>query len=386
MVLSQHLTGSPTEAIVQLHKFRENVKKVKKHLNETWLMAVVKTNAYGHGAVQLSKEAVKAGADRLGVTSVAEGALLRQEGIQIPIHILGSIPAVQAEEAVKHDLIGSVSTIKQASALSKAAVRQKKWGYVHLKIDTGLHRFGVLPEEALAFLEECKGLPGLYWEGIYTHFSHADEGEWDRTERQFDTFIQTVHMLENKGWVFPVHHAGGSTITLERPDMHLDMVRPGISLLGYPPAPHRQSTLPLEPVMEVRTRILQIHELPPQTPIGYGGTYTCPSHRKIAVVPVGHGDGYARSLSNRGQMIVRGKRANIVGTISLDQTFLDITHIPGVVEGDKAVLIGRQDEEQIDAYDVAGWMDSITDEVLASLKERIPRIYTDLDTGKETNS
>ncbi|MFC3039557.1 alanine racemase [Virgibacillus xinjiangensis] len=383
MVLSQHLTGSPTEAIVHLHKYHENVKKVKKHLHQTWLMAVVKTNAYGHGVVQISKEAVKAGADRLGVSSVAEGVLLRKEGIRIPIQILGAIPGTLADDAVAYDLIGSISTKEQALAFSKAAVRHRKWGHVHLKIDTGLHRFGVPPEEAHDFLEECRGLPNLYWEGVYTHFSHADDGDWQRTESQYEKFLQTIQALEEKGWAFPVRHAGGSTIMLERQDMYLDMVRPGISLFGYPPAARQRSILDLEPVMEVKTRILQLHDLSAQTSIGYGGSYTCPSRRKIAVVPVGHGDGYARSLSNRGQMIVRGQRAGIVGTISLDQTFLDVTDISGVCEGDEVILIGRQHEEQITAYEVAEWMDSITDEALASLKERIPRVYSDMDTGKE---
>src|SRR5699024_10529894 len=161
---------------------------------------------------------------------------------------------------------------------------------------------------AIEFCQSCYELPGLQWDGIYTHFSSADEGEWEITEDQFALFMDTIKKLKKHGYHFPVRHAGGSTIAIERKDMHLDMVRPGIALFGYPPERRQDNMIPLKPVMSLRSRILHVRELPPGTPVGYGGSYVTKGHEKVAVIPIGHGDGYHRALSNNGQMLVHGKR------------------------------------------------------------------------------
>ncbi|WP_245835792.1 alanine racemase [Virgibacillus ndiopensis] len=371
-ILTSH---SPTVAEVDLKAFRCNVKMLKKHVKNSIFLAVVKTNAYGHGIVPIGCEAVNAGADRIGVTTVEEGALLRENGITVPIHILSSVIPKQAIDVVTYGLTASISSIQLAEHISKEATKQNRTIPVHLKIDTGLHRFGVDPASLFDFCKACYHLPGLYWEGIYTHFSCADEGDWVTTEQQFALFMNTVSALRKAGFDFSIHHVGGSTIAIEREDMHLDMVRPGVVLFGYPPALRQQDVVPLKSVMTLKSNLLHVQELPPNTAVGYGGKYVTTTTEKIAIVPIGLGDGYQRSLSNKGEMLVNGKRAKIVGTVSLDQTLLDVTPIPGVDVGDEVVIMGKQGDEEITAREIADWMNSIVDEVLASLTQRIRRVY-----------
>lgn len=365
----------PTIAEINLDAFCHNINQFKKHAQDVLMLAVVKTNAYGHGVLRVSQEATRAGVDRLGVTTVEEGAYLRANGIMCPVQLLSTVPPEQARDIVTYDLIPSVSTAHFLQTLSEEAEKAKKTVPVHLKIDVGLHRFGMAPEEALPFCRNNAALPGVTFEGIYTHFPSADEAEWETTERQFATFQQTVRELENEGYHFPIKHVGASTIALERPDMYCDMIRPGIALFGYTPEERQESILRLKPVLQLKSALIRVRKIPKNSGVGYGTSFIADSEQKIAVVPIGHGDGYSRSLSNNGEVLVHGKRAPIIGTISLDQTFIDVTDIPDAQEGDEVVLIGRQENEEITARDVAAWMDSIIDEVLASLLERIRRVY-----------
>ncbi len=339
------------------------------------LLAVVKTNAYGHGIVPISREAIRAGAEWLGVTTVEEGVLLRKSGITAPILLLSSITSEQVTDSVTYNLTASISTERFAYAISNEALMQNRIANVHLKLDTGLHRFGIGPHQVIDFCKSCYHLPGLNWEGIYTHFSSADEGDWVTTESQFNLFKNTVATLKQHGFIFPIRHVGGSTIAIERADMHLDMVRPGVALFGYHPALRQRKDMTLKRVMKLKSKLIHVRSLPPNTPVGYGGGYITTSTEKIAIVPIGHGDGYKRSLSTKGEMLVNGKRAKIVGTISLDQTLINVTTIPNASIGDEVVLIGTQGEEEISTREVAEWMDSIVDEVVASLMERIQRVY-----------
>ncbi|MGY0692048.1 alanine racemase [Virgibacillus sp. FSP13] len=376
MLYSMNLVSqSPTVAVVDLAAFKENIRTISEHTNHCLLLAVIKTNAYGHGIVPIGRAAINAGAERLGVTAVEEGAMLRENGIDVPIHILSSVTPDRAADVVRYGLTASISNQKLANAISEEAIKQHKITPVHLKMDTGLHRFGVDPMNMVDFCRSCYHLPGLQWEGVYTHFSSADEADWVTTEQQFMLFNNTMTDLKSHGYDFPLHHVGGSTIAIERNDMLLDMVRPGIALFGYPPALRQRDTITLKPVMTLKSKLLHVRKLSPNTPVGYGGSYITSTTEKIAIVPIGHGDGYQRALSNRGEMLVRGKRAPIVGTISLDQTLIDVTSIPDVCEGDEVVLLGKQGDEEINAREIAGWMNSIVDEVLSGLMERIRREY-----------
>lgn len=365
----------PTVAKIDLTAFKENIDTFQQRLENTMLLAVVKTDAYGHGILEISRAAIEAGVDRLGITSVEEGIFLRENGVKVPVQLLSAALPEQAEDIVAFDLIASVSTKHFAQELSEAAAKQDKIARVHLKIDTGLHRFGIEPEQAIEFCNDCYDLPGLEWEGIYTHFSSADDRDWGTTENQFALFMDTVFELKQEGFIFSIHHAGGSTIAIERPDMHLDMIRPGIALFGYHPAPDQEHIITLKPVMKLTTKILQIKKIAGDTPVGYGGNYRTKSSEVLAVLSIGHGDGYKRGLSNKGEVLVKGKRAKIVGTISLDQTMIDISDISNVSEGDDVILIGNMENEIITAREIAYWLNSIVDEVLSSLMARITRIY-----------
>ncbi|HLR80927.1 MAG TPA: alanine racemase [Bacillota bacterium] len=365
----------PTIAEINRSSFRKNILEIKKITRPSLFMAVVKTNAYGHGLVAMGETAVSAGADRLGVSTVEEGRVLREENVDIPIHLLSAICPEQASAVVHYNLIPLVSSRDAVIALNEEAKRQEKEVRVHFKLDTGLHRFGCSPREALDFIQTYYHLPHITWEGIYTHFSHADEGDWSTTEKQFALFKQTVTSLEKRGYVFPIQHVGGSTIAMERADMHLDMVRPGVSLFGYYPHSRQKKRLPLRPVMTLKSQIIQLLFLSAGTAIGYGGHYVTKADEMIAVLPIGHGDGYQRRLSNKGEVLVNGRRAPIVGMISLDQTMINVTHLPDVQVGDEVILMGKTDAEEITADEIACWMGSIVDEVLSGLMERIPRKY-----------
>ncbi|MFD1851120.1 alanine racemase [Oceanobacillus bengalensis] len=372
---SNMLEESPTVAEISLKAFHHNVEAIKRLVGNRILLAVIKTNAYGHGIMQVAKEAINAGAERLGVTTIKEGMLLRQSGISVPIHLLSPISPSQVDVVVFYQLIASISSREVAQALSKVATRYGNNATVHLKINTGLQRFGIEPNEAKEFCERCFSLPGLRWEGIYTHFSSADEGNWKTTEKQFQLYMDTVNRLNASGYVFSLHHVGASTIAIERKDMHLDMVRPGISLFGYPPAARQNNKISLQPVMCLKTKLVQVRTLPPNTKVGYGGEYITKTTEKIGILPIGHGDGFKRGLSNNGKVIVKGQKVDIIGTISLDQTFINVSQVPGVMVGDEVTLIGMQGNEVISAKDVADWLNSNVDEVLSSFMDRVRRVY-----------
>ena len=365
----------PTIAEIDLSAFSHNLNQFKNLAPDILLLAVIKTNAYGHGVFRIAQEAIDAGADRLGITTVEEGAYLRVNGVTSPIHLLCTVPFEQIKDIVTYDFIPSISTLEFAEKLSEEAEKAGKIIPVHAKIDVGLHRFGMAPEETGSFFRSSGSLPGISFEGIYTHFSEADEANWDMTERQFSLFQHTVGDLEEEGYHFPIKHVGASTIALERPDMYGDMIRPGIGLFGYTPDIRQENMIPLKPVLALKSKVLRVRKVPMNDGIGYGGNFVTGKECKIAIIPIGHGDGYSRFLSNKGEVLIRGKRAPIIGTISLDQTFVDVTAVPNVAEGDEVVLIGKQGYEEITAREVAVWMGSIVDEVLASLSERIERVY-----------
>lgn len=377
VILLNALVENHTVAEINLSHFEHNIKAIRNKIPNSIMLAVIKTDAYGHGIVPIAKRAIETGVERLGVTTVEEGALLRENGIHIPIHILSPNTLDQAKNVVYYHLTPSVSSVDQAKALSKETVKQNKKIVVHVKVNTGLQRFGIETENAIDFFKQCYELPGIEWEGIYTHFSSADEGDWITTEKQFQLFLTTVKRLKREGYKFQLHHVGASTIALERKDMHLDMVRPGIALFGYQPDERQEKLVTLKPAMSLKTILIQTRTLPPKTSLGYGGNYVTRGRERIGIIPIGHGDGYKRRLSNNGKVLVRGRKADIVGTISLDQTFINLTAVSEAKEGDEIVLIGEQGNSSITARDVANWIHSNVDEVLASLMSRIKRIYVE---------
>ena len=371
-------THPPTSALItwaeiDLDALRHNVRAIRSLVGPTVeLIAVVKANAYGHGAVPVAKSALAAGASRLAVHRVNEGVELREGGIEAPILLLGYAPLAAAATVVQYRLTPTVITKEFAAALD---------GYsgepipVHVKVDTGMGRYGVLPEEVVDFVRALNAMPHIVIEGIYTHFATADEADTSYMRRQFRIFRDVLSAVENAGVRPLIRHACNSAATLAFPEAHLDAVRPGLALYGMEPSEERPSPVPLRPVLSLKSRVARVRTLPAGSSIGYGRTYTLEQPTRVALVPVGYGDGYHRILSNRGQVLIHGQRARILGRVSMDQIVVDVNHIPDVQMEDEVVVIGEQGEDAIRAEEVARWAETINYEVTTSLLPRVTRVY-----------
>ena len=365
-----------TWAEVDLDAIAHNAHGLKKRAGEeTELMAVVKANAYGHGAVPVAKTALENGASRLAVNRALEGVELRQAGITAPVLILGySLPS-EAETIVRWDLTPTVTTVEGALALSAMSDRQGKVTSIHVKVDTGMGRFGLLPDEVVAFVRRISELPGLKLEGLFTHFALADSADKTYTRCQFGLYMRVVEQLEEAGFTIPLKHVANSATNLDLPEMHLDMVRCGIALYGLRPSDEVEPAIPLKPAMALKSRVARVRTLPPGSSISYGCTYITTRPTPVALVPVGYGDGYRRLLSNKGAVLIGGKRAPIVGRVCMDQFVVDVTAIEGVRQDDEVVVFGRQGEEEISAEEVAALAGTINYEVVTSILPRVTRVY-----------
>jgi len=345
------------------------------------LMVTVKANGYGHGAVEVARAALEGGATRLAVHRTLEGMQLRQTGIAAPILIMGYTLPAESERIVRWDLTPTVNSRPQAKALSAAAVAQGKPLPVHVKVDTGMSRYGLLPDEVLDFVRFLSELPGLVLEGLYTHYAVADLSDKTFTRHQFSIFMDVVKRLEETGFTFPLKHVANSATTLDLPEMALDMVRCGIALYGLRPSDEVEPAIPLRPALTLKSRVARVRTLPAGASISYGRTYITHKPTRVALVPVGYGDGYHRILSNRGAVLIHGQRAPIVGRVCMDQFVVDVSHIPGVRLHDEVVLIGQQGAGHITAEEVARWAETINYEVTTGLLPRVVRVY--LRAGKE---
>ena len=365
-----------TWAEIDLDAIAHNVRQLKRHIGErVKLTAVVKANAYGHGAVPVARTALENGAERLAVNRVVEGIELRRAGIAAPILILGYSPPWEAEAIVRHDLTPTITEREVALALARVAASQGKTVPVHVKVDTGMGRFGLLPKEVVDFAKGLADFPNLRLEGLYTHFATADEADKSHTRRQFGAFLDVLKRLEEAGIEVPIRHAANSAATLDLPETHLDMVRCGIAIYGLYPSAEVSHSIPLKPAMSLKSRVARLRTLPAGSCISYGCTYVTSSPTRVALVPVGYGDGYHRLLSNRGQVLIRGRRAPILGRVCMDQFVVDVSDIPGVRLNDEVVVFGRQGEEEISAEEVAAWAQTINYEVVTALMPRVTRVY-----------
>ena len=384
-----------TWAEIDLDAIAHNVQELKRRVGEnTELMAVVKANGYGHGAVPVAETALANGASRLAVNRAVEGVQLRQAGITAPVLILGYTLPAQAEAIVRWSLTPTVNDPEQARALSAAASRPpfippkacpeqgrrvggERGGAlpIHVKVDTGLGRFGLLPGEVVGFVRATSALPGLFLEGIYTHFAIADAADKTYTLQQFEIFREVVRRLEEAGFAIPIKHVAGSAATLDLPETHLDMVRCGITLYGLRPSDEVEPTIPLRPAMTLKSRVARVRILPAGSSISYGCTYTTSEPTRVALVPVGYGDGYHRLISNRGQVLIRGQRAPILGRVCMDQFVVEISHIPDVQQHDEVVLLGQQGDDEISVEEVAAWSETINYEVTTNILPRVTRVY-----------
>jgi len=379
-------------AEVGLKAIAHNVRELRRITHpEARLMVVVKANAYGHGVVQITRTALENGAEVLGVARLNEGVALRKAGFDEPVLIFGYTPPVLARQLIEFDLIQSVWSLRTAEALSAAAVTLQKRIKIHLKIDTGMGRLGLLPDcrrrsasanpsttHALQEVNAIASLSGMELAGIYTHFATADCSDKSYAKEQFEIFMDFLHELRFSGLEIPIRHAANSGAIIDLPETHLDMVRAGISIYGlYPSDEVDKRRISLHPAMTLKARVVNLKHVPAGFKISYGCTYETQKPTTIASVPVGYADGYNRHLSSRGHMLIRGQRAPIVGRVCMDQTMLDVGHIPDIHLEDEVVIFGRQGNASIPIDEVASTLNTINYEVVSALTDRVPRIYLD---------
>ncbi len=366
----------PVWAEIDLNNVKFNLKQVRNNVSrETKIMAVVKADGYGHGAVQVAGAAVEAGVSRLAVAIPEEGRELREAGFTLPIQVLGEILPEQIPDIIENNLIPTVAREVTARELNRLAGQEDRKIRVHIKIDTGMGRIGVKPREALDFINYVRGLNHLYIEGIMTHFAKADEEDKEYTYHQWEKFGYVLKQLEEQGIDIPIRQAANSATIIDMPQFGVDLVRPGIMLYGLRPSHEVDEDFPLKPVLSWKTRVVFLKEVPAGSGISYGATYITPEKRKIATLPLGYADGYPRLLSNKGEVLIKGKRAPIRGRVCMDQIMVDVTEIPDVGVGEEVVLIGRQGTEEITATELADLIGTINYEITCGISKRVPRVY-----------
>jgi alanine racemase len=338
-------------------------------------MAVVKANAYGHGAVETARALIRQGVSRVAVVSVEEGIALRQARINAPIVVLGPLFQEQIADLLAHQLTPVVSDPSLLQPLGRAAASLASPYPIHLKVETGMGRLGLTPEELSSLIRARSFPPSLQLEGLMTHLADTDGPSGEGTERQLTQFDRAIQTVADGGFRVPLIHAANSGGAVRFPRARYSLVRPGIMLYGYHTLPPSVPTPDLRPVLSLRTSIAQLRTLPAGRTVSYNGTFTTKRSTRIAVLPVGYADGLNRRLSNRGMVLVQGRRAPIVGLVCMDMVMVDVTDIAEAQVGDEVVLIGRQGQDQITADDIAEWAGTISYEVLCSIGPRIPRLY-----------
>jgi len=363
----------PTMAMVDLNALAHNYREAARRIGDRKVLAVVKAQAYGHGAIPVSRRLVELGSAMLGVALVEEGRDLRDAGVTAPVLVMGPVFPEQAGVIVSANLTPVVYTLPVARALSDAAARAGRTLAVHVKIDTGMGRIGIPPDDAIEFIAAVSRFPGVIVEGLMTHFADADLRDKQFAAAQMDRFAALIASLEAKGIAIPLRHAANSAAVLEYDRALLTMVRPGLMLYGYNPLESGVNA-DLCPVLSLVTRIAFLKKVAAGVPISYGRTFVTRRESMIATIPVGYADGYSRGLSNKGEAIVRSTRVPVAGRVCMDMTMLDVTDVPGVAEGDEVVLIGAQGNERITADDIAVKTGTIAYEVLCGISGRVPRV------------
>ncbi|KIL38732.1 alanine racemase [Gordoniibacillus kamchatkensis] len=373
----------PTYAEVSLDALQHNIAAFRHALpKEIAIMAVVKADAYGHGAVEVAKQAMQSGADYLAVAFLDEALELRQAGIDAPILALGYTPPEGLEPARKQRITVTaysqeiMDAMERISASAAGQPDEPKL-HVHVKIDTGMGRIGLhREEEAIRYIERALSLPGIQVEGVFTHYANADEEDKSYTLEQHRKFMRVVRHFTERGSAIRFFHAGNSATAIDTPELACNMVRLGISMYGlYPSAEVNRNTIELQPVMSLKTGIVHLKTLPPNSGISYGTIYYTSKDEAIATLPIGYADGFSRMLTGKAEALVRGRRVPIVGRICMDQCMANVSSVPDASMGDEVVLIGRQGAEEISADEVAAWLGTINYEVTCMVSHRVPRVY-----------
>jgi len=379
-----------TWAEIDLNAIAGNVRELRRLASPTAkVMAVVKANGYGHGAVEVARTALANGAEWLGVARLAEAVPLREAGLGAPILVFGYTPPAGAGRLIDLDLRQSVYSLEAAQAYSTAAAARGERIRVHVKVDTGMGRLGLVPaalsghhpgeavgEEFIRAATAIARLPGIDAEGIFTHFAAADSADRSYANGQLSLFLEVLSALRAHGLEFPVRHAANSAALIQMPESHLDLVRPGIALYGLRPSDEVDlGRVALKPAMALKTRIIHLKSVPAGSCISYGMTYRTPSPTTIATVPAGYADGYCRRFSSRGWMLVHGRRVPVLGRVCMDLTMLDVGAVLGARVEDEVVIFGTQGNEFISADDLAGELGTINYEIVCDVSSRVPRVY-----------
>ena len=374
-------------AEVNLDNISHNIHEIRRITNKkAEIMGVVKADAYGHGVLEVTRTLIAGGVTRLAVSMLDEAIQLRKNGIYVPILVLNYTDPARSEEIIINDVTQTVFSHDLARALSDAAVKLKRSIKIHIKIDTGMARVGFMPGySAVKNVVEISQLPGIIIEGLFTHFASADEKDKSYTYMQFERFVSICSELNRIGIFIPIKHVCNSAAIIEYPEMHLDMVRPGIIQFGlYPSCEVDKTKIDLRPAMTLKANIIHVKDVEKDTCISYGRIFTTKCDSRIATIPIGYADGYTRLLGNKGKVLINGEIAPVVGRICMDQCMVDITRMTKeVCVGDEVVLFGTQGDKEIRVEDVAEQMETVNYEVICLIGKRIPRVY--IQDGKVSN-
>jgi len=366
----------PTHVEIDLEALRHNLRQVKNRAgSERRILAVVKADAYGHGAARVAASLEAAGADCFGVAMVEEGLELRHAGVRNPILILGGIYAGQEPDILEHQFVPAIFDLDVAQMLDRAAGAAGRVWPFHLKIDTGMGRVGFRPEELAVVLRELSSLKNLTMAGVISHLALADEPEHPFTGEQIRLFRRLLGEIREAGFAPAEIHLSNSAALFTRDLPECNLVRPGIVLYGGLPSEHFAGRLDLRPVMSFHTSVVQVKKVPAGTGISYGHRFVAGRDSILAAIPVGYADGFSRHLSGKGEVLIRGRRAPVAGTVCMDWTLIDVTEVPGVAVGDQVTLLGRDNGQWIAAEEWGRRIGTISYEVFCQVSKRVPRIY-----------
>lgn len=365
----------PTRIRVDLDALTHNLHALQRHVGVP-VMGIVKANAYGHGLVPVARHLQAEGVAQLGVAFVEEGITLRQAGVRVPILVLGSIHAPQVTQFLAHDLEVTVSSIDKLRQVEQAAESMGRKAVIHLKLDTGMERIGVHSENAAPFIEAAINSRWCTVKGIYSHLACSDDPDSPMTREQLQRFLSACTYFDRVGAPMPVRHLANSGGVLHFPETHLDMVRPGIVLYGVLPDPASRATIDLRAVLSLVSKVVYFKVVKAGRTVSYGATWAAGQDTRVVTIPIGYGDGYPRSLSSRGEVLVRGQRHPIIGRVCMDQFMVDLGPGGTAYNGDEVVLIGKQGDMAISCEAVAQAAGTIPYEILTGLNQRIPREYT----------
>lgn len=364
----------PTHVEVDLTTLAENLAAIRAHVGGAKVMTILKANAYGHGLVPVAKHMVRCGADYLGVAFLEEGILLRREGITIPILVLGGIAGEQIPLFLQYGLTLTAPSVEKLRLIDEAASALGERARVHLKVDTGMERIGIHYYNAATLLEGALACRHVEVEGVFSHFANADAADLSHARLQLERFQEVVSFYEQRSLPMPIRHMANSAGLLQLPESHLDLVRPGILLYGVYPSEECQRSFHVEPALTWKSRVAYFKVVQAGHPVSYGSTWQSDHPVRMITVPVGYGDGYFRALSSKSEVIVRGQRYPVVGRVCMDQMMVNLEQ-GTAYNGDEVILLGRSDDQQITAAELAQWAGTIPYEVLTNINTRVPRLY-----------